>query len=270
LGVTVEEDHGYIRNVQFIGVEDGAPYFDVQVEGLDGGVVISTAVASRYGLGVGDTLSVFDPLTSEEHTFEIKGTTDYSVQLSVFMDIGDLRSLLGKEGIAYNTAYSDAPLGFEKAQLDGSATKEQLIAPVEQLGPEVQGSRDSFYALAILFYAVMMVYLIQFAVVRRRRDAASLAAIGYGNGELIWFLAGKLLIVACASALVCLLVGYEISVLLMPTLVASTPIGLMIDYPLPEYLLHLACALAIIALAAFLGLRRIAHTDNLYYLRNRE
>lgn len=264
------EDHGYIRDMQFIGIEDGNPYFDAQVAELNGGVVISSAVASRYGLKIGDTLSVFDPLTGEPYTFNIGGMTDYSVMLTVFMDIGDLRSLLGKDGIAYNMVYSDTVLPYEKAQLYNASTKEQVIAPVETLEPEVQSSRDLFYALAILFYAVMMIYLFQFAVVRRRRDIACLSAFGYRNGEQIRFIVGGLMVLSCVSAAVCLFVGYRISLLLMPTLLASVPIGLMIDYHLTEYLLNLVVALAIIFVAIILGMKRVESTDSLYYLRSRE
>ena len=68
------------------------------------------------------------------------------------------------------------------------------------------------------------------------------------------------------SAAICLFVGYRISLMLMPVLLASVPIGLMVDY----YLLHLAAAICIILLSVFFGIRRIANTDNLYYLRSRE
>ena len=264
------EDHGYIRDIQFIGIEDGNPYFDVQAAGLEGGVVISSSVASRYGLETGDKLSVFDPITAEPYTFDVKGITDYSVLLTVFMEIGDLRSLLGEDGIAYNMVYSDAPLDYDKSRLFSALTKKKVIEPVETLEPEVQSSRDLFYALAILFYAVMMIYLIQFAVVRKRRDTACLASFGYRNSEQIRFVAGKLTILSCVSAAICLFVGYRISLMLMPVLLASVPIGLMVDYNLPEYLLHLAAALCIILLSVFFGIRRIANTDNLYYLRSRE
>jgi hypothetical protein len=81
---------------------------------------------------------------------------------------------------------------------------------------------------------------------------------------------GRLAALACASAAVSLYVGYRISMLLMPVLVASTPIGLLIDYSLPEYLLHLTGAAAIILVSVLLGSIRVARTDNLYYLRNRE
>ena len=56
----------------------------------------------------------------------------------------------------------------------------------------------------------------------------------------------------------------------MPYLIASTPIALMIDYHLPEYLLHFAGMLAMILAAVLLGLKRVAGTDSLYYLRSRE
>ncbi len=264
------ENYGYVRDIPFIGIEPTNTYFDVPVADLDGAVIISSAVASRNGLQAGDELSVFDPLTGEAHTFNIKGVTDYNAQLTVFMDIDDLRSYLGRDGVAFNTVYSDVPLDFSGDQLLGATTKEGLIASVNKLEVEVESSRNVLWALAILFYGVMMVYLIQFAVVRKRRDIACLSALGYTSGELTWMVTSKLAALACVSAAVSLYVGYRISLLLMPVLVASTPIGLLLDYGLPEFLVHLTGAVAIILLSVLFGFIRIARTDNLYYLRNRE
>ncbi|MDO4796416.1 MAG: FtsX-like permease family protein [Coriobacteriales bacterium] len=240
------------------------------MEDLDGAVIISSAVASRNGLQAGDELSVFDPLTGETHVFSIKGVTDYNAQLAVFMDIGDLRSHLGRDGVAFNTVYSNGPLDFSGDQLLGVTTKEGLIAPVKKLEIEVASSRNVLWTLAILFYGVMMIYLIQFAVVRKRRDIACLSALGYTSGKLTWMVTSKLVALACVSAAVSLYVGYRISLLLMPVLIASTPIGLLLDYSLPEFFVHLMGAVAIILLSVLFGSIRIARTDNLYYLRNRE
>ena len=115
-----------------------------------------------------------------------------------------------------------------------------------------------------------MIYLIQFAVVRCRKDIACLSAFGYGNGKLIWFVIGRLFALICVSAAVSLFLGYQISLYFMPSMIASTPIGLMIDYHLPEYLLHLAGAFGIIMVSVFLGMKRVESTDTLFYLRSRE
>lgn len=264
------ESHGYVRDMPFIGIKPNNTYFDAPVDGLNGAVVVSSAVATRFGLQAGDKLSVFDPLTGKSHVFDIGGVTDYNAQLAVFMDIGDLRSYLGREGIAYNAMYSDAPLAFSGEQLLGATTKEGMISAVEKLEVEVESSRNVLFTLAILFYGVMVVYLMQFAVVRKRRDIACLSALGYKSGELTWMVTGKLVAVTFVSAAVSLYVGYRISLLLMPVLVASTPIGLLLDYSLPEFLVHLTGVTSIILISVLFALLRIARTDNLYYLRNRE
>ena len=233
-------------------------------------MAISSAVASRYDLKIGDTLSVFDPLTGESYDFQIRAETDYNVLLTVFMRISDLRSLLNKEGIAYNMIYSDTALDYSKDKLFSAATKEDLIAPVEALEPVSTSNGGIFCALAILFYAVVMIYLIQFAVIRSRKDIACLSAFGYGKSELIRFVTGRLFILICVSTAVSLFLGYKISVFFLPSMLASTPIGLMIDYHLPEYLLHLAGAFGIILVSVLLGMKRVGKTDTLFYLRSRE
>ncbi|HAK57646.1 MAG TPA: hypothetical protein DCP06_01560 [Lachnospiraceae bacterium] len=264
------EDHGYIRNIQFIGIEKAHPFFDVDPEKLNGGIAISSAVASRYGLGIGDVFKVFDPITGQKYEMNISDITDYSVMLTVFMNISDLMGLLGKDGIGFNMIYSDERLDYTQDMLFGSATKDELISPVEQLEPEVESSRDMFYILAIAFYAIMMIYLIQFTIVLSQRDIAILSAFGYSSPELARMFIIKLVAFSFLAVIIVLPLGYLFSKMMMPELIASTPIGIMIDYHLTEYLLHLSAAAFIIILSVIPGLRRIRNIDSLYYLRSRE
>ena len=263
-------DHGFIRNIQCIGVEKESPYFDLNMERQDGSVVISTAVASRYGLEKGDTFNVFDPITKKEYSLLISGTTDYSVMLTVFMNLHDLRSLLGKEGTAYNMVYSDEPLNYPKDELFSMVEKKDLISPVEMLEPEVESSRDIFYALGFIFYCVMIIYLVQFSIIQHQRDIAILSAFGYSIKELMKSFIGKLVIFSAVAAAVSLPLGYLFSRWLMPDLVASTPIGIMIEFRLSEYLIFLSLALLVIVIAVIPGLKRIRGINILYYLRSRE
>lgn len=263
-------DHGYIRNIQFIGVEGESPYFDVNMENQDGSIVISSAVASRYGLEKGDTLHVFDPVTKKDYDMKISGITNYSVMLTVFMNLHDLRSALGKEGTGYNMVYSDELLDYQKDQLFAMTEKEDLISPVEMLEPVVASSRDLLYVLAGLFYSIMIIYLVQFSIVESQRKIAILGALGYRSTELTRFFIGKLIGFSCVAAAVSLPLGYLFSKWMMPTLVASTPIGLMIDYHLSEYLINLSAVILIIVLSVIPGWKRIKDINILYYLRSRE
>ena len=79
----------------------------------------------------------------------------------------------------------------------------------------------------------MIIYLVQFSIIQNQRDIAILSAIGYSGAELVRTYIGKLVIFAALAAAGSLPLGYLFSKWLMPDLVASTPIGLMIDFHLP-------------------------------------
>ncbi len=101
-------------------------------------------------------------------------------------------------------------------------------------------------------------------------EGAVLYAFGYSGIELTLEFIGKLIVFSIISAAVCLPAGYYFSKLMMPEFVASTPIGLMIDYHMSEYLINFAIVVIIIGLSAIPGLIRIINTNSLYYLRSRE
>lgn len=264
------EDHGFVRDIDFIGIKQDNPYFDVDADALDGGIAMSTATASRFGLSEGDEFTVYNGVTGEEHTFLVKQMTDYSVALSVFMDIDDMRALLGENDASYNTVFSDEPLNYPKSQLKNALRKIDYISPLEKLGPVVASSRDTFYLLAILLYVVTMLYLMRFAVTRGIREIGVLCSLGFHAGEICVIFTMGMIVLSVLVAAVGLWIAYGISQLLMPYLVASTPIGLMIDYPLSEFLVNMLFACCVIALSFALAAWSVRKFDIVQFLRSRE
>ncbi|MCR5342120.1 MAG: hypothetical protein K6E70_01980 [Butyrivibrio sp.] len=68
----------YVADVPFIGIDTPSKYFDVNTDDLDGKVVISSALASRYDLKENSRFDVYDDVTGKEYTFTVASIVDYT------------------------------------------------------------------------------------------------------------------------------------------------------------------------------------------------
>nr|MCR5048250.1 ABC transporter permease [Saccharofermentans sp.] len=95
-----KEIYGYSFDVLLIGITDDNPFFDTgELPDNDTDVVISSAVANKYNLFVGDVFTLNDTDNDRLYAFRVEKIIDYAASLMVFMDIDHCRDLFGEDNI---------------------------------------------------------------------------------------------------------------------------------------------------------------------------
>lgn len=98
---------GNSLDVSVIGTANNSRYFDLELEKGINKAVINISLADRYNLSAGDMITLTDSVGETNYTFTITGISEYSPSFTVFMDIGSMRELFGKEDDYFNAVYSD-------------------------------------------------------------------------------------------------------------------------------------------------------------------
>lgn len=232
LGLTLKKEaYGYRFDVTLLGIRPGNPYFDAPVEpGLER-VLVSSAMAGKYGLEAGDALVLEDSDGEERYAFTVAGIVPYSPGMLAFLEIDSMRKLLGAKEDAYNMVFADHALEIDSARLHAVSSKaavEKAAAVFgEKMGPMV---RMVLAASALLFLVVM--YLMLKVMLDRCAPSISMMKVfGYRGGEIRrLYLDGNLAIVALSGA-----VGIPLSKAVMdgiyPYLVANVAVGLNLSFP---------------------------------------
>ena len=89
-----KEIYGYTFDVTLMGITNDNPFFDTgDLPDNDTDVVVSSAVANKYNLSVGDVFTLQGDNGDRLYAFRVDRILDYSASLMIFMDIDRCRLL---------------------------------------------------------------------------------------------------------------------------------------------------------------------------------
>lgn len=96
-GVTLKKEVlGYNLDITLLGIKKDNPYFDVEVEKGQNQVILSSAVAQKNGIKVGDDVVLKDEENDRNYVFTAKEIVPYAAGFYAFMDIESMRELMGE------------------------------------------------------------------------------------------------------------------------------------------------------------------------------
>lgn len=259
----------YVADVPFIGLESPSEFFPVNTENLDGKVIISNALASRYGLKENDELNVFDEVTGKEYAFTVASITDYRVMYTAYMNIDDLRERLGKERV-YNSVYSNEAGDYKPAELLGAYRKEDFIRPAESLEPESKRMSIFLYIVATVFYMAVVAFIVRFSVSASQRQIAIFSVLGYSYRELKTIFLSSTAVFSAVCGAVGLIAGFHLSKLAVPYLLGTTAVGVFLYYSVTAFIRDFLLVLIIYVLSAGFTLNQIKKINELDYVSANE
>lgn len=276
-GVTLKKEVlGYNLDVTLLGIKADNPYFEIQkTEGKEpfcgkNEVQISSAMAQKYHLKIGDDLVLKDEENDKNYAFTIQGIVPYSTSFFAFMDIDSMRELMGEEDDYYNVVFADHALDIDSGRIYSAVSKEEIEKSasvfVDMMMPMV-----IMMAVASGFIFAVVMYLMMKVMIDRSAMSISLMKVfGYRKGEVRkLYLNGNLFIVAVSA-----LLGIPLSKIIMdsmyPWLVSNVASGINLTFSWQMYV----GLFAVILLLYFMINRILMHRVNKIMpaevLKNRE
>ncbi len=222
---------GYTVNITVIGIDEGNPYFDTEpVKGM-GSLVISKSVQQKYGLHIGDQLVLTDSAEDREYAFTVEGICDYASGLAVFMDIGSMRELFGREEGYYNMLLSDQKLTIDEGRLYNITTREDVAHSTSVFTALMMPLIIMMTVSAVVIFC-MVLYLMMGVMIDRASFGISLVQVfGFRTDEIKkLYLDGNAWIVATGAIL-----GIPLAKIIMdalyPWMIANTAVGMNLEFP---------------------------------------
>lgn len=195
-----KENFGYNLDVTLLGTDTENPYFDAVVPKGRKNVVISSAMAQKYGVKEGETVVLEDREAEQYYAFRVDSIVQYAPGYVVFMDIDEMRDMFGEDEDYYNVVYADHELDIDSGKLMSVISKAQI----EQAGHVFVDLMASMVYMmsgvsAFIFFVVL--YLMMGVMVDRASYDISLMKIfGYRRKEIRkLYLNGNMYFVAIGS-----------------------------------------------------------------------
>ena len=261
---------GYNLDVTVLGLEPDNPYFDAHPPASQSRVAISSAMAQKYGLSVGQPLVLRDEQNDRSYAFTIERVVDYSPAFFVFMDLDAMRELFDKPEDYYNTVFSSHALSIEPGRLYNVSSKQDVEKAADVFVNLMYSMVYTMILASAVIMAIVMYLMMKVMLDRSAQSIALFKVFGYRRREISrLFLSGNTVLIAL-GILVCIPLSKRIMDALYPYLVSNVACGIDLHMaPWVYAVLYLACML-IYAIIHALLVRRIRQIPANEILKARE
>ena len=265
-----KEQFGYVLDVTLMGIDDDNPYIDVTPAHGKNKVVVSDAVATRYGLKARDKLILTDDAEDMDYAFTVEDIVPYASGLTVFMDIDSMRELFGEDEDYYNAVMSDHELDIEEGRLYSVTTK----ADIDKASGVFVDLMAPLFTLLITMSSVifcLVMYLMTSVMIDKASFGISLMKIfGFNKKEVKkLYLDGNKAVIA-VGALIAIPIAKIITDKMFPVFVANVACGLYLKFEWYYYIAIYAAIIIFYNIISLLLTGKLSRMTPAEVLKNRE
>lgn len=267
-----KEIFGYTFDVTILGITKDNPFFDTgDLPDNDTDIILSSAVAIKYKLKVGDEFTLKGENGDRMYAFKVAKIIDYSASLMCFMDIDRCRDMFGEDDKYFNVVFSDHELDIPGGRLYSTVTRSEIERSagiyVDMMGPMVT---TMSVASAVIFVVVM--YLMVKMMIDRSTFNISLVKIfGFKNREVRkMYLDGNFYVVAIGALIVIPLCKAIMDYIYPKYLVSNVGVGISPSYTPEMYVIIFAVIIALYLVINAVLTGKLKKINPAIVLKNRE
>ena len=181
----LKKNPAHDESVTVYGYEENSRYVPIEKTLTGSEACVSRAMADKYGLQAGDTLTLSAKYEDRTYEFRIRGVFAYEGGVAIFLPNENFNALLEREPGSFNGFFSDTALtDLDENQIASVMTEQDITKITDQLQHSIGGFMDIFqYAMLVL--SVILLYLLSKIIIEKNETAISMVKIlGFRNGEI--------------------------------------------------------------------------------------
>ena len=265
-----KEAMGYNFDVTILGIDKDNPYFDVNPGDSKMDVVVSEALADKFGLDVGDEFVVTDDDKEIKHAFSVKEINDYSTSFYIFMDIDVMREMMGRSDDYYNVLFSDKELDIDPEGVYSVTTREDIVKGSSVFTDLMMPMIYVLTFASTIIFCVVMYLMMKVMIDKSAYNISLIKVFGYKRKEIRkLYLDGNFYIVAL-GALISLPIAKLIMNKIFPFMVSNVSCGLNVKAPISFFIITYIVILILYFIINSLLVKRLNKFTPAEVLKNRE
>lgn len=266
-----KEIYGYTFDITVLGITENNPFFDVDLEDSSSKVAISSSIAYKYGLGVGDTLTLKDEESDKLYAFEITEVTQYAPSFMVFMPYEKALQLFGEPDDYYNVVFADHDLAIDAGRLYSTTTKADVKKAAGIFTDMMMSMIILLGAVSVIIFIVVLYLMMKVMIDRSSFHISLMKIFGYKDKEVKrMYLDGNFYIVLIGGLVSIPLAKWILDLVYEPAFVPNVACGVNKSFPMWMYGAVLAGILVLYFIINHLLIRRIHKMIPAEVLKNRE
>lgn len=265
-----KENMGYNLDVTILGITEDNPFFDVKLTDSKSDVVISSAMAEKYGLKKGDVFVVEDEEAKMHYAFTVNEVAQYSTSFYIFMDIDCMREMFGEDDTYYNQVFADRKLDIETGKLYGVTTKEDIEMSADVFIQQMMPMVIMMTVFSSLIFAVVMYLMMKVMIERCAFHISMVKVFGYRTKEIKkLYLDGNFYVIAVGAA-ICIPLAKKCMDLMYPVMVSNVACGMNTGFVWYMYVVIYVAVLLIYSVINGLLTAKLNKVNLAEVLKNRE
>lgn len=265
-----KENLGYNLDVTILGITQENPFFDVNLTDSKSEVVISSAMAQKYGIKAGEVVVLEDEESETHYAFTVKDIALYSTSFYVFMDIDQMRELFDESDTYYNQVFADRELDIESGRLYGVTTKKDIEKSADVFINQMKPMIVMMVGVAILIFGVVMYLMMKVMIDRSAFHISMVKVFGYRSKEINkLYLNGNFYIIAVGAA-ICIPLAKKVMDMMYPVMVSNVACAMELAFSWQLYaFVYAGVIVTYLIINAFL-VGRMKKVNLAEVLKNRE
>lgn len=171
--------------ISVYGIRYDSIYLDLELPDRDSEVIASSGYMEKYGLKVGDRITLREKYSGKKYSFRIAGKYDYDIGFALFMSRPAFEATFQEYGGYFNGYFSDLKIRDLKDKYVSTVITESDLKKVSnQLEDSMGRIFDVLTGFSVLLY-MLIIYLLAQLIVNKNSDAISMIKIlGYSDEEV--------------------------------------------------------------------------------------
>lgn len=201
--------------------EDNHPYYDFFPQTAKDEIVISRAVAEKFGLGTDDTITLTDSLTDDSYTFRITEVAGDEYTLYAYMNHNSMAECFDLDSDSYNMILSENELNIPDNLLINTITMDDIADSAQAQLDSASMMIAIINLVSMIIFAVVVYLIMKMIIDRSTMNVSLLKIFGYNKHELNRIYFGTATMAIIVSLVVSLLIGTLIVKQIFPFLVSG-------------------------------------------------
>lgn len=261
---------GYDMEISVVGLTADNPFFPAITSHAEDEISLSSSVAGKYGLSVGDSMTLRDNVNDREYLFTVKEIVPYSIGLNGFMDIESMRTRFDMAEGSINAVFADHTLDISPDQLRVVSYREDILRSAD-IFMEIMAPLMTMMTVCSAIIFLIVLYQMMKVMVDRSSFSISLMRIfGYRDGEIRRLYLDSSFVLIALGALALIPLAKAILDVVYPRFVANVACGIDLSWPPVLYGVVYAGILFCYLLTRTLLMRRLRKVSPAVALKDRE
>ena len=263
------DENGREEGVTLFGLNHESKYIKLELE--DNHIYVSNAFSEKYGVSVGETVTLQETYGDESYSFVIDGLYYYPSGIAVFMDREYFNELFGNEADYFNGYLSDTKIDdIDEMYIATKITVDDMTKVSRQLMDSMGGIMDGFFIFGIVMF-MLIIYLLSKIIVEKNAQSISMTKIlGYTNGEINGLYVMTTSMVVIASFIIIIPIVNALMEYICIIMMSDFSGWLPYYVPFSAYLKIVMCGIISYAAIAFIQYRKVKKISLSIALKNVE